>query len=371
MPPPLPPLPLNGAAQLMERGCARLGRRTSPAANAALSRAYRVEGIGDRPACRNCGFCQAGCWSGAKSSMDATFLPLAVRAGAEIRAEAFVTRIETGADGRATGVVYTDGGVERRQRARAVFLCAGAIETPRLLLMNEIGQCERRGRAELHGALRPPALGPFRRGGAPLQGYSRFAHLRGHAPAPGRRFRRRLPPPEHRRDARHLRLAARAGHGTLGNGPARAHARLQPRRRHQHPRRVPAFSRGNRVELSDERDARGLPKPIVHFTRGENERRLYAHADRTMRAIWSAAGAREVWAYPRDAHIIGTCRMGDDPLPVRRQPATGAFTTFRTSTSRTTRPSRARSSANPALTIMALSLRTADRFLERARQGDA
>ena len=50
-----------------------------------------------------------------------------------------------------------------------------------------------------------------------------------------------------------------------------------------------------------------MPKPLVHFTRGENERRMYAHAERVMRAVWDAAGAREVWAFPRDAHTIDTC----------------------------------------------------------------
>jgi choline dehydrogenase-like flavoprotein len=58
---PLPPLPLNGAAQLMQRGCERLGIRTAPAANAALSADYYQKEIGWRAACTNRGFCQAGC----------------------------------------------------------------------------------------------------------------------------------------------------------------------------------------------------------------------------------------------------------------------------------------------------------------------
>ena len=61
-----PPLPLNGAAQLMQRGCEALGLKTSPAANAALSRPQMQEGYGLRPACTNRGFCQAGCSTGAK-----------------------------------------------------------------------------------------------------------------------------------------------------------------------------------------------------------------------------------------------------------------------------------------------------------------
>src|SRR5207248_8688011 len=47
----------------------------------------------------------------------------------------------------------------------------------------------------------------------------------------------------------------------------------------------------NYLELSDERDARGLPKPRIHFTNGENERRLAAHAETLMREIWTQARA--------------------------------------------------------------------------------
>jgi choline dehydrogenase-like flavoprotein len=91
---PLPPLPLNGAARLMKAACERLNIRTAPAPNAALSQDYFQEKIGWRRACTNRGFCQAGCSTGAKGSMDTTFLPLAAYHGAEIRSECFVTEFE-------------------------------------------------------------------------------------------------------------------------------------------------------------------------------------------------------------------------------------------------------------------------------------
>ncbi|HEX8657640.1 MAG TPA: GMC family oxidoreductase, partial [Hymenobacter sp.] len=136
---PLAPLPLNGAAQLMVRGCAQLGISTSPAANAALSARYYQEGLGWREACTNRGFCQAGCSIGAKASMDVTFIPLAVAHGADIRPHSFVTEIERDERGRVSGVVYTHNGEQHRQRCRHLFLCGGAVETPRLLLLNELG----------------------------------------------------------------------------------------------------------------------------------------------------------------------------------------------------------------------------------------
>ena len=116
----LPPLPLNGAAQLMQRGCAALGIRTSPAANAAVSQAWQQEGYGLRPACTNRGFCQAGCSTGAKAGMDVTYVPLALARGAELHTETFVTGIETDAAGRVTGVVARHGGAEVHDASAAV-----------------------------------------------------------------------------------------------------------------------------------------------------------------------------------------------------------------------------------------------------------
>ena len=159
---PLPPLPLNGAAQLMQRGCETLGIKTSPAANAALSAEYYQEGIGWRPACTNRGFCQAGCSVGAKASMDVTFIPMAVGKGAEVRDNAFVIGFERSTSGAIEAVVYTREGKTERQKCSHVFLCAGAVETPRLTPDERSRQFQRAGRPKLHGACRHPGLGHLR-----------------------------------------------------------------------------------------------------------------------------------------------------------------------------------------------------------------
>ena len=360
---PLPPLPLNGAAQLMQKGCADLGIRTSPAANAALSQPYFQPGIGWRAACTQRGFCQAGCSTGAKASMDVTFVPLALQAGAELRADSFVTGLQTNAQGLADGVVYVHEGIEQRQACAYVFLCAGAIETPRLLLINKLanssGQVGRNFMAHTG-----------------LQLWGHFdADVRPNKGIPGGLISEAM----HRCDSgfaggyllqsigvmplTYARQVAR-GRGLWGGG-LREHLRG-----YNHTAGVNMLGEclpqpGNFLELSNERDARGLPKPLVHFSQGANEQRLTAHAENTMRQVWAAAGAHDVWAYPRNAHVIGTCRMGADGASAVVGPDGRAFDVpnlFICDNS--VFPSAL--AANPALTIMALSLRTADHFLRHA-----
>ena len=71
-----------------------------------------------------------------------------------------------------------------------------------------------------------------------------------------------------------------------------------------------------------------------------------------------------MWAFNRSAHIIGTCRMGNDPAAsvVDREGAVHGVPGLYVCDN-SVFPSAL--SVNPALTIMALSLWTADRFLER------
>jgi choline dehydrogenase-like flavoprotein len=92
-----------------------------------------------RPACVHCGFCHGfACEVLAKASTLTTVIPEAVATGrCEVRAESYVARITTNKQRRATGVVYFDRAKrERFQRARAVVVCANGAETPRLLLMS-------------------------------------------------------------------------------------------------------------------------------------------------------------------------------------------------------------------------------------------
>ncbi len=362
---PLAPLPLNGAAQLMARGCEKLGIKTSPAANAALSAPYFQPGVGWRAACTNRGFCQAGCSTGAKASMDVTFLPLAVSHGAEIRPDCFVTRIETH-QGRVSGVIYTENGVEKRQKCKNLFLCAGAIETPRLLLLNDLalgsGQVGRNFMAhtgmQLWGQF-DEMVRPFK--GIPGSLISEDTHRPKDADFAGGYLLQSI-------GVMPVTYASQVGRGKREEGAGLwGEALREHLRGYNHTAGINILGEGlpyagNFVELSDELDARGLPKPRVHFTAGDNEKKMHAHARKIMCAVFEAAGARQTWAFERFAHTIGTARMGKDAQNAVVDADCRSFeipNLFICDNS--VFPSAL--SANPALTIMALSLRAADRFL--------
>lgn len=364
---PLPALPINGAAQLMQRGCRSLGIRTSAAPNAALSAPYFREGIGWRQACTNRGFCQAGCSTGAKGSMDVTYIPLAVHHGAEVRAQCFATAFEQDARRLITSVIYIQNGQEHRQRCKAVFLCAGAIETPRLLLINSLanssGQVGKNFMAhtgiQLWGRFGQP-IHPWK--GIPGALISEDTHRPADADFAGGYLLQSIGV----MPVTYATQVAR-GRGLWGA------ALTEHMQAYNHTAGINILgdclpSEKNFLELSGERDERGLPKPRIYFTAGQNELRMTAHGERMMRQIWDAAGVKEAWAFPRYAHTIGTCRMGANAQDsvVNADGRSHDIPNLYISDN-SIFPSAL--SVNPALTIMALSLRTADCFLKGMKEG--
>jgi choline dehydrogenase-like flavoprotein len=128
-------MPVKSSGVLFDRGAKKLGLHPYPAPVAILSQPYQ-----GRAACVNCGFCEYfGCEMRAKSSTLVSVIPLAEKTGrCEIRPNSYVHTIKTDAHGRVTGAVYFD--ANRRevfQRAKAVVLCANGAETARLLLLSK------------------------------------------------------------------------------------------------------------------------------------------------------------------------------------------------------------------------------------------
>ena len=118
---------LGGNGRVIARGCDALGlTRHGP-----LRR--------NAPACDGQGVCCFGCPTDAKRSTNVSYIPIALRAGAELFPGVRVTRIII-EGGRARGVVaQSDDGHMLTVRARAVVVSGGAIMTPLLLGAQQLG----------------------------------------------------------------------------------------------------------------------------------------------------------------------------------------------------------------------------------------
>ena len=357
---PQSPHPIGGNGMVFQAGALKAGITVKVGPVAIVNGRF-----GNRNHCIYRGFCLQGCKVNAKASPLITHVPDALAHGAEIRANSMVSRIELGADGRATGVTYFHEGVEHRQRARVVAVAGYSIETPRLLLNSACSQfpdglCNDQGLvgkylmvqgapqtagrydAEVRAYKAPPPevstedfyetdpSKPYRRGFSiqcvsPLPiTWAEHVSAQGHWGGVLR---------EYMRDYVHW--------ATFG-----ALCELLPRE-------------DNTVTLADERDRHGLPVAKFTYNLGDNDKQLMQAAQKVMEEIHYGAGADEAITIKRFAHLVGGCRMGD-----RAQ--TGVVDAHQRSfavpnlfiVDGSVFPTQG--SANPALTIMALSARTAD-----------
>jgi choline dehydrogenase-like flavoprotein len=129
---PLPPHPLGPGALAAAAAGARIGQHWQVNPRAALSLPYD-----DRPACSYCGQCSRGCPLGDKGSTDVTFLRQAARTGRlTVVTGATVTQLLTGPNGRIVRAEVNVQGRAETVETPLLFLCAGAVQTPRLLLLS-------------------------------------------------------------------------------------------------------------------------------------------------------------------------------------------------------------------------------------------
>lgn len=354
----------NASSDMMMRGTAAAGITATDAPVGLTTEDRHQEHHGLRQACVSCGSCHQGCRNGSKVSMDTTYLPAAVAFGAEIRPESFVHGIELDAAGRVEAVLYSAGGREHRQRCRTLVLAAGGVETPRLLLhtgvANGSGQVGRNFTA--HGA---------------TQVWARFDEsMRSYRGYPSSIITEDFVRPADADFAggyliQSLGVQPQTFATSLVRGGGLRGAELV-RALQDYP-----FSAGvginaeclpyddNRLELTDELDEHGVPRARVSFTPGSNEEAIRRHAVRTMTTIVEAAGGQDVRVLERTAHTIGTARMGTDrETSVVDQDGRSWDVPNLWIADNSVFPSAV--IANPALTIMALSLRTADRMLQAA-----
>jgi choline dehydrogenase-like flavoprotein len=369
---PYRPHPMNAPAQLLALGAEKLGVAwaMTPLATVSAPR-------GRSPPCVYRGYCNFGCSTNAKQSALIVWAHQAVANGAEIRDMAMVGRIETNPAGdRVTGVHYHRSGAWRFQKAKNVVVAGYAIETPRLLLNSSTdkhpsGLANSSGLVGTHLTTHsgqgvwatfeeevrwykaPPNTAVcehwnYEDAGKDFHGGYAFM-TQGPLPrawaqdvAAGRRIWGQA-----------LRRAMRDYNHTCGYVPV---GEVEPRP-------------GNTVTVVDDVDQYGLKIPKVTFGYSENDKRLKAHALKFMGEMLSAVGGRDLWTSEDTSHLMGTCRMGDDPassvvnadgrswdIPNLWICDGSLFVTC--------------GGVNPSLTIQALALRIADRIETLGKRGE-
>lgn len=361
-----PPLPPTSPGVIGERwmdGFESLGWHWWPQDNAIVSRDYR-----GRNACVNRNFCAFGCPTGARSSADVTYWPMALKLGVELRTGARVSEITTKADGSARGAVYYDeSGQVHEIRADRVVASAGGLGTPRLLLMSGLANSSDMVGRNFMVHVQSLVIARFE------------AEVDSHAGSIGvvssREFYETDPANDYKRgfivagNRGYSPLLTALQHREWGEGH---HASLEHNLNHEASIYVcgddePSLE--NRVTLDrDQLDDWGLPGVRTHYELSDNSRKIGVAAIARGRELGLASGATEV----RDVglspilgwHLLGTARMGDDPAASvtdadhECHDVPGLFVADGSSL-----PTGG--AVNPANTIQALALRAADRIWDK------
>jgi choline dehydrogenase-like flavoprotein len=124
----------------------------------------------------------------------------------------------------------------------------------------------------------------------------------------------------------------------------------------------------NRVTLAEQTDRHGLPVAHFSYSQCDNDKQLVQAAQESMETILKAAGATEVMTVKRYAHLVGGARMaaraedGVVDADLRTFAVPNLYLT-----DGSVLPTQG--AANPALTIMSLAARAADRLATGARSG--
>ena len=382
---PMPPMPINSSGVLLERAAKKLGISSQVEPLAILSQPHN-----GRPPCISCGFCTFfGCEVGAKSSSLAAMIPLAEASGnCEIRAECAAFRIETNAEGRADEVLYYDpDGNARSQRARAVIVSANGAETPRLLL-NSANGAHPDGLANSSGFVgRNLMFNSFAGAGAlfehPLNDFkgvqvTRVSHeYYDSDPARGFYGGGGI-------DARAGFASTPMAFAALSTEPGAPTwgADYKANLAHNFAHSMNMSCDGTSLALDSNnitidptaKDRWGRPSIRVTYKEHDDDVALKKFMqDRAMELV-DAAGAVKAWAFPigdgiGGVHLLGTCRMGDDPQSSvvdkhhRTHDVPNLFlcdgSSFVTS-----------GRGQPTMTIMALAFRAAEHIASAARNNN-
>jgi choline dehydrogenase-like flavoprotein len=378
----LPPLPWRRSERILQRTAKSMGIAVIPVRKALLTKPFD-----GRPPCHYCGHCMSGCDVSAIFSSATAMIPKAQATGNfTLRQNALAREITVDREGRARAVSFIDTqtGKEEQVRAKVVVLCAATIESARLLLNSRSPQ-------HPNGLANSQDLVGRYLSGHVGNGYTCYLkELEGAKPSnqDGATDHVFIPRYNHLFPKKHytggwdiqINLAnfmyPRQALRLAGYGPE-----FKARVRHMQPGLL-SFGifgkvlarRENRVTVDPHRvDAHGIPIPVVHFRFCENDETLWRESNQSVAAFCSnlnTTAFSEAGARPSGfaSHEVGTIRMGRNPKAFvlnsycQAHEVKNLFVTdgscFTTS-----------SEKNPTLTIMALSLRTAEYIKEQRKKG--
>lgn len=381
---PMPPLPNKSAGVIFERAATQLGWHPVPAPLAIASQPHN-----GRPPCQQCGFCMGfGCEYGAKSSTLATVIPIAEQTGrCEIRPHSYVRKVETDAKGRVTGVVYYDAERrEQRQKSRAVVLACNGAETAKLLLNSKSNRFPQ-GLANSSGLVgkylmfngAALATGIFEH---PLNEYkgvqvTRLA-LDWYDSDPKRGFYGGGGI-DARFDAKHPIIFALGGtppyHPTWGAVYKRflRHGFTRQMTLYGHSTSLPLET--NNITLDPRmKDDFGVPAIRVTYKDHPDDLKMSEFLLARCKELMETAKARTYWGTPVSpqtfgVHLLGTCRMGNDPRTSvvdkfhRAHDVPNLFVCDGSSLVTSGR-------GQPTMTIMALAFRAGEHIANFAKRGE-
>jgi glucose dehydrogenase len=277
-----------------------------------------------RPPCAGNSICVPLCPIGAKYD-GAVHVAKATAAGAALQEQCVVTKLDRDPDGSVHSVHFlTYGGTSQSVTAEIVVVAAHAIETPKLLLMSGLANgSDQVGRnlmdhlSKSTFGLAPEKLFPFR-GPPSTSGIESFRDGDFRRERAG--FRVSL-----NNDGWSRKSAPYAEIIDLVSNQRMIGADLQTALFERVTRQLRlscsvevAPDSNNRVELSSTTDALGLPHPKITFTPPQYSLKGLVQANRTLADMFNQIGATDIDmgasdSYDGAGHIMGTCRMGNDP----------------------------------------------------------
>jgi choline dehydrogenase-like flavoprotein len=380
-----PPMPLNCVEMhFRNRVKEKLGWVPMPTRSANLTRP-----LNGRAACHYCGPCERGCITHSYFNAAFTTVADALKTGNCTHipnAMAYQVLMDTDRN-RARGILYIDRITRqpREVRARAVVLCAQALESVRILL-NSANRQYPNGLANSSGVLGHYLMDHIMGGGASGE-FPDFAE-KPDINGPNRpcgiyvaRFRNLPGQPRSKHFLRGYGYEGGGGTGFNWGAPGFGKAYKEALWNGSCYLSIGGFGEclarwENYVEIDPEvKDVFGIPVLRLHMTYGENERAMVKDMAESAAEMLEAAGAKNIgknehpstpgWAI----HEVGIARMGHDP---KKSVLNQFQQTHDIKNLFVCDGAGFTSSAcqNPTLTIMALCVRSMDYLMQEMKRGN-